>query len=294
MSVFGEHADRTIRGYFVSASEMDIPPDAGTGIIIDWTNVAIGAASIFHAINYDIIATTHSSFADACEQLINAGASNGPMRPVLNLDVHPQDDWSDQLGNLLSRTLPVQCFGRISDRGAQIADHVFFSVPNTSLYSLLLLRMDSTDRELRKRFRHWSVHLHPDRFETFKDAYPGLVNRMEVVYDRVCEAYRTLSDPYARALHNYWLNQAQYDRALALDEGSPIAELKRIHETPAIRAQLIDALSSTEFGHWSEAVEKLDALSSKDPHNRNLQDFVATLSQINNFVEQERGNTSLI
>jgi hypothetical protein len=293
MSVSDKVASLPITGYFVATGPDKTPPKICDELSINWCIAPTNGASIFHAVNYQIIVTTNSGFARLCQDFIVSSETDHRQKPILVLDGNDESTWSKDLHQLLLKRLPVQCLGPMSDRGAHLADHIFFAPPSLPLYELLLLNMGSTDTEIRRRFRQWSIHLHPDRFETQKNLRPTLAARMHTVYDRVCEAYRTLGDPYKRAIHNYWLNVGQPHRAAALNESTPIAEINHLHESPIIRAQLIDALGATEVGHWTTAVDNLRTICAVVPDNRRLKKFIATLGQISRFIEQEDGNTSL-
>ena len=292
MSAFDHEDAPRITGYFVDAT-LNAPPPLHCGeFTINWCIVPTQSASVFQAINHQIIVTTNSRFAQACHDFIGRSQAGQPHKPVLNVHEEHARSWATEIHHLIVNHLPVKSLGYMPARSAHLADHVFFAEPRVSFYDLLLLNPSCTDRELRKRFRQWSVHLHPDRFEIHKDTRPALVNRMLCVYDRVCEVYRMLGDPYKRAIHNYWLDLGQLDRAASLEQSSSIAEINHLDEAPEVRVQLIEALGATALGHWSLARESLKGLSAMTSQNRRLKNFITTVGQISRFIEQESGNTS--
>ena len=268
MSAANEQHARPLTGYFVFGSPSDKPPHSELGISIEWHRRSIEDASVFQALNFEVIATTQSDFATAYDSITHRPSHSGPFKPTLRLDVQHESQWTSQLDQMLINHLPVRCLGPITTRSAAVADHIFFTAQNSTLYDVLLLTRACGEREIRKRFRQWSTHLHPDRFELKKNQYPGLTKRLQAVYDRVCEAYRTLNNPYKRALHDYWLDQGDKNRAIALDENEAIAELNRISEVSSVRTELISALRCTYNGRWHESATILNALLSAFPQNR--------------------------
>jgi hypothetical protein len=293
MSAFGRKGAAQVTGYFVDAT-LKVPPPSKCGEFeIDWRIVPTRAASFFQAVSHQIIVTTNSGFAQNCRDFIGSSETGIYHKPVLNLHESRAQYWAKDVHDLIVNHLPVKSLGHMSARSAHLADHIFFAPARCSLYDLLLLNPNANDGDIRKRFRQWSIHLHPDRFETQKDLRPALVNRMLCVYDRVCEAYRTLGDPYKRAIHNYWLSVGQPDRAASLEQSSPIAEVNHLDETSEVRVQLIEALGATALGRWGVAMESLQDLSTATSQNRQLKNFITTVGQISRFIDQEGGNTSL-
>ena len=95
---------------------------------------------------------------------------------------------------------------------------------------------------VKKRFRNWSILLHPDRFVSRSADEALLIERVNDVYTILGETYQALTNAYHSAVHRYWLSKGQLRKALELDENGPIAQVRSIHKSPSVQSLLIDAV----------------------------------------------------
>lgn len=81
------------------------------------------------------------------------------------------------------------------------ADQVFPTLDRRSYYQLLNLAPSVADATtVRAAYYKMAAQLHPDRFLALADH--ATRERLEIIYARICEAYRVLSHPERRAAYD--------------------------------------------------------------------------------------------
>ena len=285
----------TLTGYLaVSGDDPESQASAMTSTTpIKWTCGGVDKRHVFRSLEHTIIATTNSTFQQLCLELTSRTTPNSGSARVLLLRSSSPRQWSIQIDQFIAEHLSVAQLANLHPTTAAIADHVYFSGALQSHYDLLLLSHEPTAKEIRRRFRLWSTHLHPDRYEIYRQENLALVERMSRVYERLCNAYRILTDERSRAVHDYWHRLGAHGNALALYESNLISALCPPDQDPKVTARILGALSDHRLGRWQAAAGALEDIANEEKRNRRLMKFIKSIRQIDDFLNRDSGITSL-
>ena len=260
---------------------------------IKWTSGGLGYSGAFKALEHVFVATTNVEFQRICLELLSQSTEHTSSGRVLLLEGVSPEHWSTEIDQFIHQRLSVTHLAHLHPTTASIADHIYFSSAVQSYYDLLLLPNEPTSQQIRRRFRLWSTHLHPDRYEIYRAENHALVERMAHVYERLCTGYRVLTDDRSRALHDFWHRLGAHDNALQLHESDLINALCPHDQSPKTTARILAALADHRLGRWRQAVRMLEDVSQNEKRNRSLLKFIKTIEQINDFLSRDGGITSL-
>ncbi|MGB0648136.1 MAG: hypothetical protein ACPGQS_13215 [Bradymonadia bacterium] len=285
----------TLTGYLAVSGDHDESWAAATKSMtpIKWTSGVMGYRGAFKALEHVLIATTNVEFQQICSELTSPSTQHTASGRVLLLEDSSPETWSIQIDQFIAQRLSVMHLAHLHPTTASIADHIYFSSAVQSYYDLLLLPHAPTSQQIRSRFRLWSTHLHPDRYEIHRAENPLLVERMSCVYDRLCEGYRVLTNERSRALHDYWHRLGVSNNARQLHESALINALCPPDQDPNTTARILTVLSDYRLGRWREAAGTLRDIGSDEKRNRRLLKFIKSIEQIDDFLNRDSGITSL-
>jgi curved DNA-binding protein CbpA len=97
------------------------------------------------------------------------------------------------------------------------ADRIFPTLDERNYYQVLNVAPNADAAAVRAAFYRLAAQLHPDRFHTLGDV--ATKERLEIIYARVCEAYRVLSVAERRAAYDRGLVAGK--RRLDLTDRAP-------------------------------------------------------------------------
>ena len=190
-----------------------------------------------------------------------------------------------RLKNVIARQFPTRSLGRLSAKVCAIIDHLHFQATQCTFMDRLLLAASDDQDAIKKRFRTWSSLIHPDRFASRPETEALLVDRINHVYAILGETYRSLTDPYRFAIHQYWLSRGQLRKAIDLDQSGAIGQMNLIHPNQGVRAQLIDVMRLRSRGNWVEADAVLSGLAVQHPQNPRLQSLAKAIGQTKRLLD---------
>ena len=175
---------------------------------------------------------------------------------------------SQQLRSIEDKRAPISNYQVLPAQVAGGLDRVWARFDSLNYYQLLELDIDSSDSEIQARFHQRSLVLHPDRHRRVKQSHPPVYDRVNLIYKRVLEAYRILSDPLQRPL---------YDAALSLGStrwNYKLEEQKRLilesSEQQETQLALAKALSWRNRGLLKPAYELMLSICQREPNNSDL------------------------
>ena len=234
-------------------------------------------------IGYTLIATTNRDQFQRLNEQIRP-LSNEPTKGIFYIDSRKPKGLGDLLYRSIQLRFPTHALGQVSDITSKIADHVYFCAPDMNFYDRLLLPRGASKQTIRQRFRRWSQRLHPDRFVERRNGEPHLAGRMEAVYTLLSDTYRSLMDPVACGIHQYWLQRHEPRYATSLHHSNLIKKALSVTSEPITQAQLILALSLQDIGKWDETERILADLVKKHPANKSLKIWRETCTDIQSIL----------
>ncbi|XP_028948861.2 iron-sulfur cluster co-chaperone protein HscB homolog isoform X1 [Malus domestica] len=147
-------------------------------------------------------------------------------------------------------------------------------------------KYDSKVDDLEGKYKAWQKKLHPDLVHTKSEKEREYAAEQSA---RVIDAYRTLSQPLARAIYMMKLEGVDVDEEETLSESDLLTEILEIREAveEAADSQALDEIQSQmkeKLKHWSDAFANAF-------HSRN---FGEALKAIRRMTYYERVNESVV
>ena len=131
----------------------------------------------------------------------------------------------------------------------------------------------STPDEIQTRFHQRSLVLHPDRHRGLKRTHPPVYDRVNLIYKRLLEAYRVLTDDLQRPLYDAALVSGLKRWNYILVERKK--EIMNTTERPEAQVALARALSMRSRGLLKVSCQLLERLCQQEPDNASLKQLAS-------------------
>lgn len=175
---------------------------------------------------------------------------------------------SQQIQSIGDKRAPISNYQVLPPQVAGGLDRVWARFDSLTYYQLLELNIDCSLEDIQSRFHQRSLMLHPDRHRRIKQSHPPVYERVNLIYKRVLEAYRILSDPLQRPLYDSALSlgSTRWDYKLEAQKAS-ILKSSNQQETQLALAQ---ALNWRNRGLLKPAYELMLSICQREPNNPDL------------------------
>lgn len=174
-----------------------------------------------------------------------------------------------QIEGISARRAPVGSFEVLPPQFASGLDRVWARFDQLSYYDLLELSPISSADEIQARFHQRSLVLHPDRHRGLKRSHPPVYDRINMVYKRLLEGYRVLTDDLQRPLYDASLVSGVKRWGYLLENRKK--EILKTTERADAQVSLARALSMRSRGLLKVAAQVIDRLCQEEPDNETLQ-----------------------
>ena len=276
----------SVNACFIADDKVPSLPHQSGGISIQWSVIQSNELTLTSTLGYELIAAT-AEVLSTCLATTPSGRKSKPSRAVVTVMTHDDVAVNASIATAIREHFPTSSLGQINPETATIADHLFFNGLSQPFYDRFLLPSSASNNEVRRRFRRLSQRLHPDRFVERTDSEPHLVARMESVYTIVGDTYRALSDPLLRAVHRYWLQQNQLDKAIGLHLSSKMRKVISALSGDQEQGKLIHIMMLQDHGLWTDAGEAMEALVAQHPSNRALRKWQESIADVLMILSKE-------
>ena len=173
-----------------------------------------------------------------------------------------------QLTQISAHRAPVGAFNVLPSQIASGLDRVWARFEQLSYYELLELSPMSSPDEIQMRFHQRSLVLHPDRHRGLKRTHPPVYDRVNLIYKRILEGYRVLTDDLQRPLYDAALVSGLKRWNYLLVERKK--EIMNTSERPEAQVMLARAFSMRSRGLLKISCQLLDRLCREEPDNLSL------------------------
>jgi CheY-like chemotaxis protein len=183
-----------------------------------------------------------------------------------------------QITKIIAHRAPVGVFNVLPPQIASGLDRVWARFEHLSYYDLLELSPISTPDEIQTRFHQRSLVLHPDRHRGLKRTHPPVYDRVNLIYKRLLEAYRVLTDDLQRPLYDAALVSGLKRWNYILVERKK--EIMNTTEHPEAQVTLARALSMRSRGLLKVSCQLIERLCQQEPDNASLKQLASGSSKL--------------
>ena len=170
-----------------------------------------------------------------------------------------------QITQISAHRAPVGSFNVLPLQFASGLDRVWARFDQLSYYELLELSPISTTDEIQARFHQRSLVLHPDRHRGLKRTHPPVYERVNLIYKRILEGYRVLTDDLQRPLYDAALVSGVKRWNYVLAERKK--EIMSTTERPEAQVTIARALSMRSRGLLKVAYLLIERICQEEPEN---------------------------
>ena len=190
-----------------------------------------------------------------------------------------------QISQITSHRTPVGVFNVLPPQIASGLDRVWARFDHLSYYDLLELSPISPPEEIQARFHQRSLVLHPDRHRGLKRTHPPVYERVNLIYKRLLEGYRVLTDDLQRPLYDAALVSGLKRWNYLLVERKK--EIMNTTEFPEAQVLLARALSMRSRGLLKVSCQILEHLCRQEPTNEALKRLALGYDKLINLARRD-------
>ena len=173
-----------------------------------------------------------------------------------------------QIESISASRAPVGSFDVLPAQLASGLDRVWARFDQLSYYDLLELSPIASVDDVQTRFHERSLVLHPDRHRGLKRSHPPVYDRINMIYKRLLEGYRVLTDAMQRPLYDAMLVGGVKRWGYQLEQRKK--EILKTTERVEAQIALAQALSMRSRGLLNIAAQVIQRLCQAEPENETL------------------------
>ena len=194
-------------------------------------------------------------------------------RTRLNADIcipqsAPSPVISEHLSLAIDTRRPLSHHEGIPHAPALALDHLWERIQRCDYYGSLECPKVSEPADIRHSFQRIAQIAHPDRHRKWADAEPVIKKRISVIYLRLSEAHRVLTDPIKRATYDLCLKSGRSLRYEPSCLGVHIQEELDECETEQGRSAVLRSLDARMEGKWAAACKAMTEAIKAEPENQ--------------------------
>ena len=210
---------------------------------------------------------------------------NDKWRPGPNLVVIPsaegqlRGEIEEKVAAAITDTFPTESFGSQDSQLNALTDHFFFKGNQLDAFALFFLSPGATEKDIRARFRRFSLRLHPDRHQIGLRDESFLKARIVAAYTILSDAYRRISNPLKRALLRYQIE--------TLPQGkSGVSELRSLPDDivdeldERMQSLYVDVVRLRRLGQFGDALSIAERLAANHPNVPSCKSMIKTLKAL--------------
>jgi DNA-binding response OmpR family regulator len=186
----------------------------------------------------------------------------------------------DRVDAAISKREPIERLNVLPAELAREIDQLWEQLDKLTYYELLGVPAEADRPALQTAFHERSLKLHPDRHARLRASHPHAWEKINTVYKRVSEAYKTLTNGATRRSYNVGLRKRGAVR-LEPDEVRR-REMREMEaaQTPEGRQFVLQSLECRSLGDLEGAADALRQALRHEPENTALRDMLDAIEKL--------------
>ena len=279
-SSMGDIPRSLVKAAAIGDVDTEVLPSRIKELDFTWTIYTEAQASFWSLYAYSIVLVSEREHDALSTYWSNEKRGPGPSLAVIpSVEGQLKKDIEHKVAAVITDTFPTESFGGQDTQLNALADHFFFQGSQLDAFGLFFLCPDATEKDVRARFRRFSLRLHPDRHQLGLSDESFLKARIVAAYTILSDAYRHISNPLKRALLRYKIEATPLEKvAISEVRNLPADIVDELDERT--QSLFVDVVRLRSLGLFAEALSIAEGLAADHPNIPSFKSMLKTLKAL--------------
>lgn len=185
-----------------------------------------------------------------------------------------------RIATALAQREPIARLGVLPHELAEAIDALYLRIDRINYYELLGVDPNADEPLLRAAFHHLSSVHHPDRYARLRHGFPQVHARINLIYKRITEAWRVLSNEGLRARYNLGLQQRGELRLTKTRASQRQEKELAMCSSEEARNLVLQSLDMRSLGDLEAAEPPMAQACALEPGNADLAQVLAAIRKL--------------